>query len=234
MAAGGMITSPADSRFSAIAFPINPWAKSDAALVFLLSPNGASRRVGPTSFALVWPCWRESISHRLAERGPYIESSHQPAWLGFLESAGQCLTSRLCLKPQIRIRFSAWILRAVLNGRHERLHRTLKEDTASPPTQSLVEQTPVSLSTQSCDICRVILLRFGTTNVTLCPRRARVARSAGKAERCSSQRCSGVSALASSQTPASVRIARHRGTTRKAPPGFVNPWRLHAITPLDR
>ncbi len=105
------------------------------------------------------------------------------------------------------------------NGRHERLHRTLKEDTASPPAQSLAEQrqrfttfqhcfnevrphqallmqTPASLYNPISDISQMSLLRFGTTNVTSCAQCARMARSDGKAEKSSSQRCSGVSALA--------------------------------------
>ncbi len=36
------------------------------------------------------------------------------------------------------------------NGRHERLHRTLKEDTASPPAESLVEQRARFVAFQRC------------------------------------------------------------------------------------
>lgn len=36
------------------------------------------------------------------------------------------------------------------NGRHERLHRTLKEDTASPPAESLVEQRDRFVAFQRC------------------------------------------------------------------------------------
>ncbi len=36
------------------------------------------------------------------------------------------------------------------NGRHERLHRTLKEDTASPPAQSLAEQRERFIAFQRC------------------------------------------------------------------------------------
>ena len=89
-------------------------------------------------------------------------------------------------------------------GRHERLHRTLKEDTASPPAQSLAEQrehftafqycfiedrphqallmqTLPRCTTRSSGISQMTLLRFGTTNVTSCAQCARLARFTGKA-----------------------------------------------------
>jgi hypothetical protein len=57
-----MIALPAYSKFSAIAFPIRPWATSYAVLVLLLRQNDIGRSVGPTSFALIWLCSQASIS----------------------------------------------------------------------------------------------------------------------------------------------------------------------------
>ncbi len=104
------------------------------------------------------------------------------------------------------------------NGRHERLHRTLKEDTASPPAQSLAEQrqrftafqycfneqrphqallmqTPASLYERiirhlSRDLAEI---RYDERYIVRPVRKNGTIR--WKAERCSSQRCSGVSEL---------------------------------------
>jgi hypothetical protein len=104
------------------------------------------------------------------------------------------------------------------NGRHERLHRTLKEDTASPPARAWLNSANDSQPSNTVSMNSVRIRRFSCKPLSRCttPSSGTPISSCGdsvrrtlycepgaqewhdpleKAERCSSQRCSRVSAL---------------------------------------